>query len=147
MTSTSISRTTGVRVKSLDAKIRRWANAISGRTRFDRLFLVGRSSVPLCIDALKAAIAEAKRGRDPQRYREAVDCLRTAAPNEQEAQLDYAWLEGIELSNRNETHRLTAELKGYKNNLIKESVRVCSLRQSCTTPLGHKDANRIPSAT
>ncbi|KAK0646488.1 26S proteasome subunit RPN7-domain-containing protein [Cercophora newfieldiana] len=95
-----------------------------GRTRFDRLFLVGRSSVPLCIDALKAAIAEAKRGRDPQRYREAVDCLRIAAPNEPEAQFDYAWLDGIEASNRNETHRLTAELKGYKNNLIKESVRM-----------------------
>ncbi|KAK4456086.1 COP9 signalosome complex subunit 1 [Podospora aff. communis PSN243] len=95
-----------------------------GRTRFDRLFLVGRSSVPLCIDALKAAIAEAKRGRDPQRYREAVECLRIAAPGEPEAQFDYAWLDGIEASNKNETHRLNAELKGYKNNLIKESIRM-----------------------
>lgn len=95
-----------------------------GRTRFDRLFLIGRCSVPLCVDALKAAIAEAKRGRDPQRYREAVECLRIAAPSEPEAIFDQAWLDNVETSNRVETHRLTAELKGYKNNLIKESVRM-----------------------
>lgn len=80
--------------------------------------------MPLCVDALKAAAAEAKRGRDPQRYREAVECLRIAAPDDPEASFDQAWLSNIEHSNRNETHRLTAELKGYKNNLIKESVRV-----------------------
>ncbi|KAK3313893.1 26S proteasome subunit RPN7-domain-containing protein [Apodospora peruviana] len=95
-----------------------------GRTRFDRLFLIGRSSVPLCVDALKAATAEAKRGRDTQRYREVVEHLRIAAPNEPEATFDQAWLESTESANRNETHRLTAELKGYKNNLIKESIRM-----------------------
>ncbi|KAK3692370.1 26S proteasome subunit RPN7-domain-containing protein [Podospora appendiculata] len=95
-----------------------------GRTRFDRLLLIGRSSVPLCVDALKAAVAEAKRGRDPQRYREAVECLRIAAPSEPEASFDKAWLENTETANQNETRRLTAELKGYKNNLIKESIRM-----------------------
>ncbi|KAK3333694.1 26S proteasome subunit RPN7-domain-containing protein [Cercophora scortea] len=96
-----------------------------GRTRFDRLFLIGRSSVPLCVDALKAAVAEAKRGRDPQRYREAFECLRIAAPSEPEAAtFDKAWLDNIETANQNETRRLLAELKGYKNNLIKESIRM-----------------------
>ncbi|KAK3375069.1 26S proteasome subunit RPN7-domain-containing protein [Podospora didyma] len=95
-----------------------------GRTRFDRLLLIGRSSVPLCVDALKAAIAEAKRSRDTHRYREAVECLRIAAPSEPEASFDQAWLESTEAFNRAETHRLTAELKGYKNNLIKESIRM-----------------------
>jgi COP9 signalosome complex subunit 1 len=95
-----------------------------GRTRFDRLFLIGRSSVPLCVDALKAAIAEAKRGKDTQRYREAVECLRIAAPSEPEATFDQAWLEAQEAANQIETNRLLTELKGYKNNLIKESIRV-----------------------
>ncbi|KAL2139600.1 hypothetical protein VTI28DRAFT_4941 [Corynascus sepedonium] len=95
-----------------------------GRTRFDRLFLIGRSSVPLCVDALKAAIAEAKRGKDTHRYREAVECLRVAAPSEPEATYDQAWLEAQEAANKVETNRLLAELKGYKNNLIKESIRM-----------------------
>ncbi|GAB1320473.1 hypothetical protein MFIFM68171_10683 [Madurella fahalii] len=95
-----------------------------GRTRFDRLFLIGRSSVPLCVDALKAAVAEAKRGRDTQRYREAVECLSIAAPSEPEATFDQAWLENQESVNQIETNRLLTELKGYKNNLIKESIRM-----------------------
>ncbi|KAK4157947.1 26S proteasome subunit RPN7-domain-containing protein [Chaetomidium leptoderma] len=95
-----------------------------GRTRFDRLFLIGRSSVPLCVDALKAAIAEAKRGRDTHRYREVVECLRVAAPSESEASFDQAWLEAQDAANQVETNRLLTELKGYKNNLIKESIRM-----------------------
>lgn len=100
------------------------SNRLLGRTRFDRLFLIGRSSVPLCVEALKAAVIEAKRGRDVQRYRDAVECLRIAAPSEPEAALDQTWVDAMETSNRDETHRLTNELKMYKNNLIKESIRV-----------------------
>ena len=95
-----------------------------GRARFDRLFLIGRSSVPLCVDALKLAVAEAKRGRDTHRYREAVECLRVAAPSEPEATFDQDWLQAREEENKVETNRLLKELKGYKNNLIKESIRV-----------------------
>ncbi|KAL1842720.1 hypothetical protein VTJ49DRAFT_4358 [Mycothermus thermophilus] len=102
-----------------------------GRTRFDRLFLIGRSSVPLCVEALKAAIAEAKRGKDTHRYREAVELLRVAAPSEPEATYDQAWLEAQEASNKAETNRLLTELKGYKNNLIKESIR-----------MGHEDLGK-----
>jgi len=102
-----------------------------GRTRFDRLYLIGRSSVPLCVDALKAAVAEAKRGRDAQRYREAVECLKMAAPDEPEAAFDQTWLEHTEENNRDETHRLVQELKGYKNNLVKESIR-----------MGHEDLGK-----
>ncbi|KAK3996061.1 putative COP9 signalosome complex subunit 1 [Cladorrhinum sp. PSN332] len=102
-----------------------------GRTRFDRLFLIGRSSVTLCVDALKAAVAEAKRGRDPQRYREAVECLRIAAPGDPEANFDQHWLEKQDAANRQETARLVGELKVYKNNLIKESIR-----------MGHEDLGK-----
>ncbi|KAK7402633.1 hypothetical protein QQX98_011613 [Neonectria punicea] len=96
----------------------------SGRTKYDRLILIGKCSVPLCVDALKAAVTEAKAGSDVSRYREAWDCLRVAAPGEPEAQRDDSWIESTERKNRLETARLEGELKGYKNNLIKESIRM-----------------------
>lgn len=95
-----------------------------GRTRYDRLLLIGQTSVPLCVDALKAAVAEAKKGKDVDRYKEAWDHIREAAPGEPEAKRDDVWIEAKEKANRAETTRLEAELKGYKNNLIKESIRV-----------------------
>mgnify|MGYP001382803499 FL=1 len=86
--------------------------------------------MPLCIYALKAAIADAKKGRDTQRYKEAVDCLQIAAPLEPEAVLDQAWISQKEAENKDITKRLLTELKGYKNNLIKESIRVGFLEET-----------------
>ena len=96
-----------------------------GRTRYDRLIHIGKCCVPLCIEALKAAVHEAKRSDDVERYKEAWQCIRLAAPSEEEARLDEAWVKNKEEANKKETARLEAELKGYKNNLIKESIRVC----------------------
>lgn len=96
----------------------------TGRTRFDRLIHIAKSCVPLCVDALKEAVREAKRGDDVSRYKEAWECIRLAAPNEMEARLDEEWVQNKEDANRKETARLESELKGYKNNLIKESIRV-----------------------
>lgn len=47
------------------------------------------------------------------------------APGEPEAELDKEWIERTDEANKNETARLETELRGYKNNLVKESVRVC----------------------
>lgn len=99
-------------------------NLLLGRSRFERLLFIGRTCVPFCVDALKAAIAEAKAGSDVNSYIEAWDSLRIAAPHEPEAVKDEAWIEKTERRNKAETARLEAELKGYKNNLIKESIRV-----------------------
>ncbi|KAI0184679.1 26S proteasome subunit RPN7-domain-containing protein [Xylaria flabelliformis] len=96
----------------------------TGRTRFDRLLLIGQCSVPLCLDALKAAVAEAKKGKDVQRYLEACECMRLAGPNEPEAQYDEAWVNATTNSNKHRTLQLEGELKGYKNNLVKESIRI-----------------------
>ncbi|KAK2594528.1 hypothetical protein QQS21_007747 [Conoideocrella luteorostrata] len=96
----------------------------AGRTRFDRLLLIGKSSVWLCVDALKAAVNEAKRGKDVSRYRDAWQCLSLVAPDEQEARKDDAWIDRTEMENKAETARLENELKGYRNNLIKESIRM-----------------------
>jgi COP9 signalosome complex subunit 1 len=94
------------------------------RVKFDRLLLIGRSSVPLHIDALKAAITEAKKGQDTGRYRRAWDCLCLAAPDDAEAQFDRKWYDEVEAANKAARARLESELRGYKNNLVKESIRV-----------------------
>ena len=58
---------------------------------------------------------------------EAWSLLEAIAPNEPEAVRDDAWISTVDKQNQAETACLEAELKGYKNNLIKESIRVCSL--------------------
>ncbi|RBR14723.1 uncharacterized protein FIESC28_07569 [Fusarium coffeatum] len=96
----------------------------TGRTRIDRLLQIGKSSVPLCVDALKLAIAEAKAGSDVSQYIEAWGCFRHVAPQEPEAERDQAWIDRVEQSNKAETARLEAQLKQYRHNLIKESIRM-----------------------
>lgn len=97
-----------------------------GRTRWDRLYLIGTCSPVLAIDALKAAIAEARNGKDVSRYEKAVRALAEVAPDEPEASLDSAWVQETQRYVLGHTERLEDELRGYKNNLIKESIRVRS---------------------
>jgi COP9 signalosome complex subunit 1 len=79
----------------------------------------------LALEALKAAVTEAKAGSDVNRYLDAVALLRPhLTPGDQDGVLDRSWIERKEKQNKAESSRLEAELKGYKNNLIKESIRV-----------------------
>jgi COP9 signalosome complex subunit 1 len=100
-------------------------NRRSGRTRLDRLIHIGVCSAFLGVEALKIAVREAKQGKDIRRYVEAITHLETIGPEEPEAVRDKAWVDRVEKQNQAETNRLEAELKGYKNNLVKESIRVC----------------------
>lgn len=95
-----------------------------GRTRFNRLYLIGNTSTILAVDTLKAAVAEAKSGKDIGRYEKAVRALSEVAPGDQDATLDTAWIQDVQRSVRAQSERLENELRGYKNNLIKESIRV-----------------------
>ena len=53
-----------------------------------------------------------------------MEALRIVAPDDPNSQPDRVWVSNTERANKAETARLEAELKGYKNNLIKESIRV-----------------------
>jgi len=101
------------------------SNVMTGRTRLERLILIGTCSSYLGVEALKIAIREAKRGKDVRKYLETQTHLETIGPVEPEATRDVTWMDKTERQNQAETQRLEAELKGYKNNLIKESIRVC----------------------
>ncbi|KAF9238437.1 hypothetical protein DTO006G1_9210 [Penicillium roqueforti] len=96
----------------------------AGRTRYDRLYLIGICSPLLSIDALKGAIDEAKINKDVSRYEKAVRALAEVAPSDPDASLDAAWVQETNRYVQTQTERLEHELRGYKNNLIKESIRM-----------------------
>lgn len=68
---------------------------------------------------------EAKEGgKNVRAYERAVAALGRVAPDDLDAKLDGEWVTRTTRAIAAETQRLEAELKGYKNNLIKESIRV-----------------------
>ncbi|KAL9604857.1 MAG: hypothetical protein Q9219_000305 [cf. Caloplaca sp. 3 TL-2023] len=98
-----------------------------GKTRFDRLLLIGTTSTLLAPEALRYALAEAKQGKDVGRYDAIMTAIREIIPEDPCAVQDLSWREKVDAQVKAETDRLEAELKGYKNNLIKESIRVFDL--------------------
>ena len=54
-----------------------------------------------------------------------MELLQQIAPDDPDSTLDTGWMERVTKQVAAETERLEFELKGYKNNLIKESIRVC----------------------
>ncbi|EXJ88370.1 hypothetical protein A1O1_05300 [Capronia coronata CBS 617.96] len=96
-----------------------------GRTVFRRLHLIASCSVPLQEEAARMAVIEAKKRSDVRNYHEAVALLKKASQGKKvDKLLDPVWAAQQEKKNTAETARLEGELKGYKNNLIKESIRM-----------------------
>ncbi|TPX21033.1 hypothetical protein DIZ76_014986 [Coccidioides immitis] len=95
-----------------------------GRTRFTRLYFIGTRSGYLATEALKLALVEARSGKDVKNYQKALEALVKVAPSETDTTLDKIWVEQTLKSVKADTDRLEHELKGYKNNLIKESIRM-----------------------
>lgn len=97
----------------------------SGFTRADRLHHIGSSSPYFAVDAYRLAIAEAKKGKNVELYTSLVEEFSNIAPQDAAALLDTQWAEKKTRETQQEQDRLEHELKSYKNNLIKESIRVC----------------------
>ncbi|MCJ1477515.1 hypothetical protein MMC13_006187 [Lambiella insularis] len=95
-----------------------------GKTRINRLYHIGITSTQLYLEALKAAIVEAKRGKDVRLYEIVISALHEIVPDDPQATLDSVWTDRRAREVKAETDRLEQELKGYKNNLIKESIRM-----------------------
>jgi COP9 signalosome complex subunit 1 len=97
----------------------------TGHGQIQRLKYIALKSRALQVDALKYAIRLIKSNTlNVALYHETVEQLRTRAPNAEEAQLDQAWMDNATRTAKSTTEKLEAELKNYKNNLIKESIRV-----------------------
>jgi hypothetical protein len=96
-----------------------------GHGKIHRLLFIALKCPALQVDALKYAIRLIKETTfDVALYQETVDKLRHVLPGSQEATIDKTWIENAARMAKSGTERLEAELKNYKNNLIKESIRV-----------------------
>lgn len=90
------------------------------------MFIANHSEF-LAVEALKLAIHKLKdpKSNDTPRYREAVKLLQTFSPGDSDAVLDVAWVDRTSREVADKSEKIEAELKSYKHNLIKESIRVC----------------------
>lgn len=98
---------------------------LTGRTVLRRLYFIACCSPALRDEATRLVIRESKKGRDVRSLYNAIDLAKknTHLKSDQSL-LDTSWGVMQEKQNASETARLENELKGYKNNLIKESIRV-----------------------
>ncbi|KAF2095757.1 hypothetical protein NA57DRAFT_79466 [Rhizodiscina lignyota] len=110
-----------------------YINEYSGKTRLYRLAHISWRSTYLCLDAISAAITESKRVGDVHFYLSAMELLQklelpsamiAKLPKDIQSGIDVAWVEKQTRTIKAETDRLEAELRTYKNNLIKESIRM-----------------------
>jgi COP9 signalosome complex subunit 1 len=95
-----------------------------GATRIDRLHHIGSHSPYLAVEAYRLATAAAKKGKNVNLYTNLVAELSEIAPQDPAALTDTTWAEKKAQETQREQDRLEHELKSYKNNLIKESIRV-----------------------
>ncbi|OQN96264.1 hypothetical protein B0A48_17826 [Cryoendolithus antarcticus] len=88
-----------------------------------RLLHIAAHCPPLSHQALTLALEVIKLGKDVSLYHRATD-LASLLGHADLAVKDTEWLARREDANRRELTRLEGELKGYKNNLIRESIRM-----------------------
>ena len=88
-----------------------------------RLAHIAMHCPSLSQQALSIAIASAKSGKDVSLYRRLVTFAAELDLSELATQ-DLEWAERTEDANKRESTRLEQELMGYKNNLIRESIRM-----------------------
>jgi COP9 signalosome complex subunit 1 len=97
----------------------------SGHGQIQRLKFVASKSPPLQVDALIHAVQLIKENTlNVSLYQEAVEQLRLANPSLPESTVDRAWVDHALRTSKLTSERLETELKAYKTNLIKESIRV-----------------------
>ncbi len=104
--------------------LRNVADIFSGFTRINRLHHIGSHSPYLAAEAYRLAISEVKKGKNVNLYTLLVEEFSGISPQDPAALTDTAWAEKKTRENHQEQDRLEHELKSYKNNLIKESIRV-----------------------
>ncbi|TPX34998.1 hypothetical protein SmJEL517_g02516 [Synchytrium microbalum] len=101
-------------------------NSYSGHTKVERLIYVAERCPPLQIDALRLALSELKRTMNATRYLFVSNRLNEALSAKGQASVtaDTAWTDRTNKEAKVKTEKLEAELKNYKNNMIKESIRM-----------------------
>jgi COP9 signalosome complex subunit 1 len=95
-----------------------------GPLRLERLITIASSKSHLSTEAHRLAVIQAKKGLNVDLYLSLASAFQKVAPNDPVAAVDMEWTTMTTKRVKSETDRLEHELKAYKNNLIKESIRV-----------------------
>jgi len=133
-----ISQTTLVSLQRLNPYAR--LSLRTGHTVVDRLIHIVLSCPSLAPEAFQLCVQYIHQSRDPslyqnllQAYDQVASCTEISLPNPMDlAELDTKWADEVLTRNQADRVKLEVELKTYSNNMIKESIRVSSLRP---TPL------------
>ncbi|CEH17473.1 COP9 signalosome, subunit CSN1 [Ceraceosorus bombacis] len=108
-----------------------YISAYKGQTQIARLLHLAERSAALRLVCSQAAIALLRQGQDTKQYLYAFRIRDSAGPAsgaEHLQRVDHAWVQQVDLENEKELEKLDIELRGYQNNMIKESIR-----------MGHRD--------
>ncbi|CAG8535831.1 18266_t:CDS:2, partial [Racocetra persica] len=98
-----------------------------GHTKVDRLLFIAKRCPPLQIDAYKLALQELRdNSLDHNKYLNTANKLNEvlASQGYPSYPVDNAWVETTQKRAKTTLERLEVELKNFKNNLIKESIRM-----------------------
>ncbi|OLL24403.1 COP9 signalosome complex subunit 1 [Neolecta irregularis DAH-3] len=97
----------------------------TGRTRITRLLFIEEACPSLRPEALTLVVELIKADTyDVILYKSCIAKLQSLDPS---VQCDHKWVDETSRYVRNQTEKLEAELKQYKTNLIKESIRIANL--------------------
>ncbi|KAI9341559.1 26S proteasome subunit RPN7-domain-containing protein [Zopfochytrium polystomum] len=98
----------------------------TGVGRINRLEFIAAVCPELRVDALRIALADLKATMNVPRYHSILSKLNEELRSRglPETAADSGWMESTQRSIRAKTDRLETELRNYKTNLIKESIRM-----------------------
>ncbi|KAI5357317.1 putative proteasome component (PCI) domain, winged helix DNA-binding domain superfamily [Septoria linicola] len=100
-----------------------WANNYEGTLLPYRLAHIALRCPSLSRQATALALATAKSGKDVQLYSRLTELAGNIGLSDL-SDVDMDWASRRDEENRREQSRLESELRGYKNNLIRESIRM-----------------------
>jgi hypothetical protein len=101
----------------------------SGHTKIHRSIFVAERAKDLEVEALRIALDELKKTHNTAVYKEVVE--KAIEKHGGLFSKDQAWIDSVDKKAQQQNDRLEQELNGYRTNLIKESIRVCT---PCTPP-------------
>ncbi|KAI9106133.1 26S proteasome subunit RPN7-domain-containing protein [Phlyctochytrium arcticum] len=116
-------RTAKITVQNTSIDLDVFAANYTGHTKYERLLFIAERCPPLAAEAYRMALAEIKKTMDVNKYTN-VYLKYQEARGEGADPIDQTWVETTRTAQRQKSERLERELKDYKINLIKESIRM-----------------------
>ncbi|KAI9007772.1 26S proteasome subunit RPN7-domain-containing protein [Hyaloraphidium curvatum] len=113
-------------VSSTNLDLEAYANNYQDYTRIERLLFIADHCPPLQVDSLKLALDALKRTLNYAKYTMVLSKLNEVLASKQSPAVaaDSQWIESAQRTAKTQTEKLENDLKVYKNNLIKESIRM-----------------------